>query len=392
MKHVERWLLPDGIEEILPPEAANIEFLRRQVLDLLTTWGYDLVIPPMAEYLESLLTGVGHDVDLLTFKITDQLSGRMMGLSADNTQQVARMDVHSMQQQNTARYCYSSPVLHTRPASIHASRSPIQVGAELYGIKSVAADIEIVCLMLEMLQGLGITDITLDLGHVAIYHSMVASMALPEDIDKQLYRLVRDRSLPDLSQFVAAHASTYPDMKLIADLNLYSGSRDTLVGAYKAFASIGPTITGHLDRLIKIADAIEVRYPKVALNFDLAELKDYNYHTGLVFSAFTPQFGHAVAKGGRYDATGTVFGSSRPATGFSADLKVLARLVKKVSDAPAIFAPLKGGESLHTAVTALRQSGRRVIQAMTAAETPEQLNCNQILIQQDDHWVVKNNS
>ena len=189
MTQVERWLLPDGIEEILPPEAANIEFLRRQVLDLLGTWGYNLVIPPMAEYLESLLTGVGHDVDLLTFKITDQLSGRMMGLSADNTQQVARMDVHSMHQENSARYCYSSPVLHTRPASIHASRSPIQVGAELYGIKSVAADIEIVSLMLEMLQNLGIEDLTLDLGHVAIYHNLTLSMDLPEAIDRQKLQL-----------------------------------------------------------------------------------------------------------------------------------------------------------------------------------------------------------
>lgn len=389
MTQVERWLLPDGIEEILPPEAANIEFLRRQVLDLLGTWGYNLVIPPMAEYLESLLTGVGHDVDLLTFKITDQLSGRMMGLSADNTQQVARMDVHSMHQENSARYCYSSPVLHTRPASIHASRSPIQVGAELYGIKSVAADIEIVSLMLEMLQNLGIEDLTLDLGHVAIYHSLTASMALPEAIDRQLYRLVRDRSIPDLEQFIALHASSYPDMQLVADLSKYSGSRDALRQAYTAYGHLGQTITGHLDRLNKIADAVEARYPKVTLNFDLAELKDYNYHTGLVFSAFTPRFGHAVAKGGRYDATGTVFGSSRPATGFSADLKILAKLVKKTAEAPAIFAPYKGEGDLHRAVTALRQEHRRVIQAMTATETPEQLRCNQMLVQQDGQWVVK---
>lgn len=390
MTQVERWLLPDGIEEILPPEAANIEFLRRRVLDLLGTWGYDLVIPPMAEYLESLLTGVGHDVDLLTFKITDQLTGRLMGLSADNTQQVARMDVHSLHQQNSARYCYSSPVLHTRPASIHASRSPIQVGAELYGIKSVASDIEIVSLMLEMLQSLGIDELTLDLGHVAIYHSLTATMSLPEAINQQLYRLVRDRSIPDLEQFIAQHASSYPDMQLIADLSKYSGSRAILREAYAAYGHLGATITGHLDRLNKIADAIEIRYPKVTLNFDLAELKDYNYHTGLVFSAFTPTFGHAVAKGGRYDATGTVFGNSRPATGFSADLKVLAKLVKKTPDTPAIFAPYQGAQGLHSVVTALRQEHRRVIQAMTATETPEQLGCNQMLVQQDGQWVVKN--
>lgn len=390
MTNVERWLLPDGIEEILPPEAGNIEQLRRQLLDLLHTWGYDLVIPPMAEYLESLLTGVGHDLDLLTFKITDQLSGRMMGLTADNTQQVARMDTHSLSRDYTSRYCYSSPVLHTRPASIHASRSPIQIGAELYGIKNVSSDIEIVSLMLEMLQSIGINRITLDLGHVAIYRSLIQVLELPEKLEHKIYSLLRDKSFPDLNNFILQHENEYQDLEYIGYLSQCIGSKKVLAEAQKKLSKFGPSVDRHFDRLNTIAETIELQHPEVTINFDLAELKDYNYHTGLVFSAFVPKFGHAIAKGGRYDATGEVFGASRPATGFSADLKVLARLIQNKENSLSVFAPVSDDPELLKEIFRLRHSGMRVIQAMTPEEDPKTLSCSKKLVLANNAWTVQN--
>jgi len=390
MTNVERWILPDGIEEILPPEAGNIEHLRRQLLDILHGWGYDLVIPPMAEYLESLLTGVGHDLDLLTFKITDQQSGKMMGLSADNTQQVARMDTHSLSRTQTSRYCYSSPVLHTRPASIHASRSPIQIGAELYGIKSVSSDIEIVSLMMNMLESIGISNITLDLGHVAIYRSLIKAINLPDNLETRLYRLLRDKSFPDLNAFIEDNIKDFPDLVHIATLSQCCGGKAMLDAARQQFSDFGDTVRGHFERLYAIANTIESQFPQVTINFDLAELKDYNYHTGLVFSAFVPQIGHAIAKGGRYDATGEVFGASRPATGFSADLKVLAKLITQIKDKHSIFAPMSADPDLQTQITRLRKEGNRVVQAMSSEETAESLNCNNILVQTNKVWAVKN--
>lgn len=388
MTNVERWILPDGIEEILPPEAGNIEQLRRQLLDILHAWGYDLVIPPMAEYLESLLTGVGHDLDLLTFKITDQQSGKMMGLSADNTQQVARMDTHSLSRTQTSRYCYSSPVLHTRPASIHASRSPIQIGAELYGIKSVSSDIEIVSLMMNMLESIGVHDITLDLGHVAVYRSLIEAIDLPEHLETRLYSLLRDKSLPDLNLFIKENLDAFPELAQLAYLSQCCGGRAMLDSARDKFSVFGESVQGHFDRLYAIADTIESQFPRVTINYDLAELKDYNYHTGLVFSAFVPQIGHAIAKGGRYDATGEVFGSSRPATGFSADLKVLAKLVTLRKDKDSIFAPMSADPDLQKQITRLRNEGNRVVQAMTPEETAESLNCNNKLVQTNGVWTL----
>lgn len=389
MPNLERWLLPDGIEEILPPEAEKIEKLRRGLLDLLNTWGYDLVIPPMAEYLESLLTGVGHDLDLLTFKITDQLTGRMMGLSADNTQQVARMDAHSLRAEATARYCYSSPVLHTRPASIHASRSPIQIGAEMYGIRSADSDIEIISLMLSMLEKADIQAVTLDLGHVAIYRSVATALSLPDELEKSLYHLLRERSLPDLNEFVAGHIEQHSGLEHILYLSQCSGSEEMLKSARQYLSPLADDIGKHFDRLEAIAAAVTDKYPKVSINFDLAELKDYNYHSGLIFSAFVNGSGQPVAKGGRYDSTGRVFGRSRPATGFSADLKVLASLSNRKIHSNTVFAPGTRDAKLSQKISELRAQGIRVIQAMTDQDTPTQLKCNRQLAKTGNSWEIE---
>lgn len=387
MTIADRWILPDGIEEILPPEAGRIEHLRRLLLDEFTLWGYDQVMPPMAEYLESLLTGVGHDLDLMTYKLTDQLSGRLMGLSADSTQQVARMDAHSLPKDGTARYCYCTPLLHTRPASLQASRSPIQVGAELYGVRAVASDIEIVSLMLNVLQKTGVKNITLDLGHVAIYRAIVNQIGLPEDIEQQLYQMIRSRSLPELDTLLVQLKKDYPDIDQIAMLSRMSGDRSILVQACEHFKA--DEVQQHLRRLTDIVDAVSKQFPDVRLHIDLAELRDYNYHTGLVFSAFASGYGLAVAKGGRYDATGRVFGRVRPATGFSADLKVLAGLTGVEPEENSVFAPAVDDAELRHSIRQLRLSGQRVIQAISEHDTPESLGCNQQLVQQEGVWAVQ---
>ena len=386
MTIVDRWILPDGIEEILPPEAGRIEHLRREILDEFKLWGYELVIPPMAEFLESLLTGVGHDLDLLTFKLTDQLSGRTMGLSADNTQQVARMDAHSIQQEGTARYCYCSPVLHTKPASLHSGRSPIQIGAELYGFRGLNSDVEIVNLMLTVLSRLGVKNITLDLGHVSIYRAVADSIGLPDHLELQLYDLLRRKALPELDEFLTAQVAQYPELNRIAALAPLSGSRTVLEKAEELFADLGDAVTNALNRLNTIADSVAENFPEVNLHFDLSELKDYNYHTGLVFSAFVPGLGQALAKGGRYDATGEVFGRARPATGFSTDLKALAKLTQLNGQSDTtVFAPASTPMAV---MAAQRAKGIPVVQGLSGDDTASSLGCNHQLVEQGGQWQV----
>ncbi|WP_428239669.1 ATP phosphoribosyltransferase regulatory subunit [Gynuella sp.] len=390
MSKIDRWILPDGIEEILPPEANQIEHLRRNILDQFALWGYRLVIPPQAEYLESLLTGIGHDLDLLTFKLTDQMTGRMMGLSADRSQQVARMDAHSIQTNGPARYCYSSPIVHTRPAHLQASRSPIQIGAELYGVKDICSDIEIVCLMLTALKHIGISDITLDLGHVAIYRTVVNDIGLNHETEAELYKILRQRSLPELDAFLAQHLSQYPLLENIRTLSGLSGDESVLDTAITTLSSISPSIEEYIKPLQTLAQEIQQEFPIVNLHFDLAELRDYNYHTGLIFSVFVDGLAQPIAKGGRYDNTGQVFGRARPATGFSADLKTLVKIAPAVSSEGCIFAPADPDPQLKKRIRELRQSGHKVVQALTVDDTPETTGCSQKLSFSSNTWAVTN--
>lgn len=390
MTIAERWLLPDGIEEILPPEAARIEALRRLLLDEYRAWGYDLVIPPNAEYLESLLTGVGHDLDLLTYKLTDQATGRLMGLSADKTQQVARMDAHSMPRQGVSRYCYSSDILHARATHLLSSRSPIQIGAELYGYSGSESDVEIVSLMLASLTKAGLADVSLDLGHIGIYRALIEGAGLAADAQAELFELLRLRALPDLRTWLNKAQLDERYKGWLSMLPECHGSIDALADWRQAFEGAPPSVFEALDTLEGIARLLRERFPELRIHLDLAELRDYNYHTGLVFSAFVPGFGQPVAKGGRYDATGKVFGRSRPATGFSSDLKILAsQTLGQWHEAAAIRAPAAGPAGLDAKITELRAQGERVIQVFSEQTHLDELNCDRELVQQGERWTVQ---
>lgn len=391
MSIADRWLLPAGIEEILPPQALRVESLRRALLDEYRVWGYDLLQPPMAEYLESLLTGVGHDLDLLTFKITDQQSGRLMGISADRTQQVARMDAHSLPRQGVARYCYCGSVLHTKAAHPLSSRSPMQIGAELYGCAGADSEIEVVALMLKSLQQAGLRDITLDLGHVGIYHALVAETQLTRDQQGELYKLVRARALPELQRWLEQSPLTAKQRKLLGSLATMAGTVDKLSSWQAQLVDIPEAVKNALHTLQSIVKQIGKHYPEVSIHIDLAELRDYNYHTGLVFSAFVAGFGQAVARGGRYDHTGEVFGRSRPATGFSSDLKVLAQLTAEPwSESSAILAPAEmDDDQLFAKVAELRAAGERVIQQFSGQSHLAELGCDRALVKQGNQWIVQ---
>lgn len=390
MTIAERWLLPEGIDEILPPQAARIEALRRALLDEYRSWGYDLIQPPTAEYLESLLTGVGHDLDLLTFKITDQQNGRLMGVSADRTQQVARMDAHSIQKQGVARYCYCGELLHTKPTHILSSRSPMQIGAELYGYSGLDSEVEIVSLMIRSLQKAGLKDITVDLGHVGIYQSMVELTSLTDIERTELFKLLRYRSLPELKAFIETSNLTAEQAAFFIRLPDMAGNVGSIQQWREELTGAPTAVLTALDTLETITTLLQQRFSDCRIHIDLAELRDFSYHTGLVFSAFVPNFGQSVARGGRYDHTGEVFGRSRPATGFSSDLKILAQLTNTDwSDVPAILAPADKDMALTNLIQSLRAQGERVIQVFSEQTDIAELGCNRELVKQNDQWVVK---
>jgi ATP phosphoribosyltransferase regulatory subunit len=313
---MRNWVLPEYIEDVLPLEAARVERLRRGILDLFAARGYELVMPPLLEYTESLLTGTGHDLDLQTFKLVDQLSGRMMGLRADITPQVARIDAHLLNRKGVTRLCYCGSVLHTRPASPGSTRELIQIGAEVYGQAGVAADLEIQALACRSLEVAGARGIRMNVGHVAVFRSIVraakAGAALEaglfEAIQKKDVRLVRSLARP-LDEKTRAALALLPE--------LYGGA-EVLATAEKRLPRL-PELNQALATLRALAKACPV-----PANFDLAELRGYRYHSGVVFDAYCKGVSGAVARGGRYDEVGKAFGRARPATGFSMDLRVLA--------------------------------------------------------------------
>lgn len=360
------------------------------MLDEYRVWGYDLLQPPTAEYLESLLTGVGHDLDLLTFKITDQLNGRMMGVSADRTQQVARMDAHSIPKEGVARYCYCSQVLHTKPINLLSSRNPLQIGAELYGTSGNQSDLEIISLMLRSLEIAGLKEVTVDLGHVGIYQALIAQMPLTTDEQAELYTLLRNRALPELAQWLSNSNLSNDQQRILAKLPEMAGSVASIPEWKAALAGAPDEVFSALANLQTIAETTIQRFPNVNVHLDLAELRDYNYHTGMVFSAFVPGFGQPVARGGRYDHTGEVFGRSRPATGFSSDLKVLTCLTSLDWSAPSgILAPDSDSPELQQKIQQLRSQGERVIQLFTGQTHIEELGCDRMLVMEGDQWQIQ---
>ena len=388
MKNADRWLLPDGIEEVLPPRAQHIEHLRRRLLDVMDTWGYDLVMPPVLENIESLLTGAGQDLDLRTFKVTDQLSGRMMGLSADTTPQVARIDAHSLAPEGIGRFCYCRTVFHTRARSLLASRTPTQIGAELYGQAGVEADVEVICLMLEMLTAAGVSDVHLDLGNVAVYRAVVEHFGLESAKKKELYELLSLKCRTDVRAWVDQNALDANASEAIETLMRLQGDRAALMEIAARLSELVPATAEELGHLMAVAELVEHRYPNTPICLDVTELRGYQYHTGLVFGAYVPGYGDAVAQGGRYDETGAAFGRARPARGFSADLRVLERLGAFSQDnVRVVVAPADSkDDALWQMVQTLRSQGVRVIAGRQ--EDVEQADCYLQLI--NDQWQLVN--
>ncbi len=360
------WLLPDGIDELLPQQAAALESLRRRLLDTYRTWGYQLVIPPFIEYLDSLLTGTGRDLEHQTFQLTDQLSGRQLGIRADITPQAARIDAHQLQQEGPTRLCYIGSVLRTRPDGFSASRSPLQIGAELYGHSGLESDIEVLCLMMETLRIAGLEQLFLDLGHVDIYRALADQAGLDRAQESALFEALQRKAGPEIAELLrdfGLEGDPARHLKALAELN---GGPEVLPLAREALRGAPERVMRAIDYLGALGARLAGCLPDVPVHYDLAELRAYHYQTGVVFAAFVPGQGNEVARGGRYDQIGEKFGRARPATGFSADLKMLMQLGGQDREAlpPAVLAPAVEDADLDREVAALRAGGRVVIREL----------------------------
>ncbi|MEO1817270.1 ATP phosphoribosyltransferase regulatory subunit [Pseudomonas sp.] len=391
MPSVDRWLLPDGIDEVLPREAVRIETARRQLLDLFSRWGYDLVITPHIEYLESLLTGAGHDLELQTFKMIDQLSGRMLGLRADITPQVARIDAHTLGAEGPSRLCYCGSVLHTRPRALSTSRSLIQLGAELYGDASSASDIEVISLMLETLALCRVEGVHLDIGHVGIYRGLIQAAGVDESTESALFDALQRKAADEVAELAGSLEQASLGAMLCSLVEL-SGGVEVLDRAHALLDGAPESVMAALDDLAEVAQVLARNYPDVPLYFDLGELRGYHYHTGVVFAAFVPGLGQSVAQGGRYDDIGSDFGRARPATGFSTDLRFLVQRGQIVGadQASAIWAPYSAEAGLQQAVAEQRAAGQRVIVALPGQADSEAVThgCDRVLTWRDGCWQV----
>ena len=386
MTLVDRWLLPDGVEELLPEQAQQVESLRRKLLDLYQRWGYELIVPPMLEYTESLLVGLGSDIDLMTFRVTDQLTGRLMGLRADITPQAARIDAHSLKREGPVRLCYAGSVLHTRPKKPLASRSPIQLGAELYGDNSQASDLEIICLMLETLHVAGLSELTLDIGHVAVYQAVVDAAGLSDEQEQRYFDILQRKAVAELGTFIDELAVDGETARQLSGLNALHGGDDVLQRGLELFANI-PAAVDAIHALQSLQQRLTARMPSLSFYFDLAELRGFHYHTGLVFSALVSEHGQALASGGRYDDIGKVFGRARSAIGFSLDLKALLSLVAAPAEVKGIFAAHSDSAEQWQAIQQLRDAGEKVVAGLPGQQPSEA--CDRQLIEQNGQWQVQ---
>ena len=387
----ERWLLPEGIEELLPDQAEPLERLRRNLLDLFAAWGYRLVIPPIIEHLESLLVGTGRDLELQTFKLTDQLTGRLLGVRADMTPQVARIDAHRLKGSAPARLCYVGPVLHTRPQGFARTRSPFQVGAELYGHDGIASDAEILQLMVETLAIAGLSSPHIDLGHVGVFRGLAREARLAPEQEQVLFDALQRKAQPEIEAYLASLAISAEQRRMLTALVDLNGDEHVLAEAREALRSAGPAVQQALANLGQIAQLAQRRMPGSALHFDLAELRGYHYQTGVVFAAFVPGHGQEIARGGRYDDIGRAFGGARPATGFSTDLETLIMLAPRQTDQRgAIFAPNVDDAALQAVIADLRRQGQRVCMELPGQSgSAQEMGCDRILERGDDTWQIK---
>lgn len=389
MNRDERWLLPEGVDEMLPGKARAVEQLRRELLDLYGRWGYDLVFPPLIEFLESLLNGAGQDLERETFKITDRLTGRLMGVRADITPQVARIDAHSLRKNGPMRLCYCSTALRTEAALPGGTRAPYQVGVELFGHDGVESDVEVISLMLATIAQAKMHKVTFDIGHVGIYRALVNAAGLTPQQEENLTDIYMRKARTELEEFVAQLAIDAHTAEALLALPWLAGG-DALAKARALLASVCAESVAALEQVAEVVERIQATHPQLRVHVDLGELRGYRYHTGCIFAVYSEGQSEAVAKGGRYNRIGEVFGRARPATGFSADLKVLVSSSNNVvSVAQGIYAPASSDAALIAKVAELRAAGERVVQALTGSSTePDEVGCDQQLVQQDGHWVL----
>ena len=377
------WTLPEHIEDLLPADAKKLERLRRVALDLFAVHGFELVMPPLLEYVESLLSGTGHDMDLATFKLVDQVSGRTMGIRADTTPQVARIDAHLLNRLGVTRLCYAGSVLHTLPPGLGKSRQPFQAGAEMYGHDGLEADIEIQQLMVDVLRALGVVDLQLDIGHPAIFRSLIAGANVSPEIAELAFMATEAKDLPALKSMETALGTSY---QAIAALPMLYGDASTLARAAEVLPKQA-IIAEALSQLL----AIEKHFAQqgITVSIDLGELGGFNYESGITFAAFARGASDAVARGGRYDEVGKAFGRARPATGFSMDLKAILPLVADEPVRGAILAPMAPDLAARTEIARLRASGEVVIADLAGHDAHlHELGCDRRLSLIDGRWTI----
>lgn len=377
------WVLPDHIADVLPSEARHIEELRRGLLDTARCYGYELVMPPLMEHLESLLTGTGEALDLQTFKLVDQLSGRSMGLRADTTPQVARIDAHLLNRKGVTRLCYCGPVLHTRPDRPHATREPLQFGAEIYGHPGAEADLEALQLARECLRVAEVRDTTVDLADVRIVRSLLAGLTVGPQLLSAIHAALAAKDAQELKaltrDFPAASREGF-----LALLQLY-GDSGVLVEAEKALHRV-PGVPEVLSKLKWLGARLE----GATVTFDLADLRGYAYYSGARFAIYARGASDALVRGGRYDEVGAVFGRNRPAAGFSLDIKQVVGVVPPRPLKAAIRAPWGEGADVHAAISELRTAGETVVCVLPGhGSEVDEFHCDRELVQVAGRWVVQ---
>jgi len=394
MMNLNRWVLPEGVEELLPDEAWRMEMLRSEALGHLSSSGYELVVPPLIEYLDSLLTGTGEDLEIQTFKVIDQLSGRTMGVRADMTPQVARIDAHTIKNDKVSRLCYVGPTLTTRPQAPAGTREPLQLGAELFGCPSPEGDGEVIQLMVDILKMSGAGSIHLDLAHVGVVRQLMAKADLEATTQAALFDALRRKSEPDIQLLNREGLLSDHWSECFIGLVSMHGPIEQLTEITAPLSTLEPPIRAVdevLTTLKKVADLVSVLLPDIAVGFDLTELRGYRYETGVAFAAYLEGEGEAIARGGRYDDIGEVFGHPRPATGFSTDLRRLLRAGGggQRADLDVICAPYGTSQALHTAILKLKAEGKRVVYVMPES-SPQSMKTigNHQLIEMDGKWQV----
>lgn len=385
---MHNWLLPEYIEDVLPSQAALIESHRRALLDLFKVYGYQYVIPPMLEYIESLTTGAGRDLQIATYKVVDQLSGRLMGVRADMTPQAARIDAHLLNETGVTRLCYAGSVVKTSPDGLAHSREPIQIGAELYGHQGVEGDIEVLRLMTQALKTVGVDSVKVDLSHVDIFGSLVASCAIADTLEYDLYQALLKKDKTEIALLTKGLDANI--QQALIDLTQLYGGVEVLEQAATMLPET-PEIKAALSRLAKVYAVLKDL--GVQTSFDLSDLRGYHYHSGMVFTAYAEGFKGPIALGGRYNEVGKAFGRARAATGFSIDLRGLVTSQHSTKSVNAIWAPAisEVKTSIQTTlaekITKLRSQGAVVIQQL-GNETATQSQCSQQLVFDGKQWQV----